>query len=217
MIPLKDNIVSRKKPYVVYSLLIINIIVFIAEITFGKNLIYEYGCIPIKIIHWEDLHTLFTSMFLHADFTHIIGNMLFLYIFGDNVEDAMGHFWFIVFYIMAGIAGSFLHILFNFNSTIPTIGASGAISGILGSYFILYPRAKVLTVVFLFFFIRLVYLPAFIMLGIWFLYQLFLGFASLPTGGGGIAFFAHIGGFLFGMLISSFVKQRKRKQISAMF
>ena len=216
MIPLKDNIPSSKKPFVMYSLMAINILLFIYEISLGKNLMYfifDFGCIPSDIIRGEKLYTLITSMFLHGDFAHIIGNMLFLYIFGDNVEDALGHLWFLLFYIVSGLSGSFLHILFNINSSIPTIGASGAISGVLGAYFILYPRAKILTLVPVFFFLRLMYLPAFIMLGIWFFYQLILGLSTISTHGTGIAFFAHIGGFLFGVLVGWLVKRRRRKKI----
>jgi membrane associated rhomboid family serine protease len=140
-------------------------------------------------------------MFLHGGFDHILGNMLYLWIFGDNVEDVFGHFWFIVMYFLAGLCGSLLHILLAQDSSVPMIGASGAISGVLGAYLVLFPDARILALVPFGFFLRLLYLPAYLFLGFWILLQFIYGFASLPgVSGGGIAFFAHIGGFLMGVL-----------------
>jgi membrane associated rhomboid family serine protease len=145
--------------------------------------------------------TLFTAMFMHGGFLHIIGNMLFLWIFGNNIEDAMGPLKFIAFYLLSGVAALALQVAFNPDSTVPTIGASGAIAGVLGGYILLYPRARVLTLIFLIFFVTLIEVPAVVMLGLWFLEQIYFGAADLsdPTGGG-VAYFAHVGGFAFGLI-----------------
>jgi membrane associated rhomboid family serine protease len=149
---------------------------------------------------WE---TVFTSMFMHASILHIAGNMLFLWIFGNNVEDAMGHFKFLAFYLLAGIAALALQVAVGPNSTAPTLGASGAIAGVLGAYIVLYPRAKVLTVVFIVFLFTVIELPAWAMIGIWFVEQAIFAATNLTNpagGGGGVAYFAHVGGFVFGLL-----------------
>jgi membrane associated rhomboid family serine protease len=138
-------------------------------------------------------------MFLHGGYLHIIGNMWSLYIFGDNVEDRLGHFRYLVFYLLCGLASGISHLAINWHSTLPTIGASGAIAGVMGAYFILYPKAKVLTLVPIFFFIQFIELPAFVFLGIWFLFQ-FISAAGTSAQGGGIAWWAHIGGFVFGII-----------------
>ena len=214
MIPIKDNIPSRKRPFVTIAFIAINVVVFIYEISLGRNIntfISQFGMIPQNIVAGQNLHTLFTSMFLHGGFWHILGNMLYLYIFGDNVEDAFGHFGFLIMYLVSGLVGSAAHILTAVGSKIPTIGASGAVSGVLGAYFVLYPRAQVLALVPIFFFIRIMALPAFIFLGFWFLLQLLYGAGSMG-GGAGVAFFAHIGGFVIGILLGLLVKNRVRRQ-----
>ncbi|MEO0101961.1 MAG: rhomboid family intramembrane serine protease, partial [candidate division WOR-3 bacterium] len=207
MIPLKDDVPKMRVRFPIFMVLLLvsNILVFIYEISLSqfalRRLINNYGAIPLLISQGENLHTLFSAMFLHGGFDHILGNMLYLFIFGDNVEDVLGHFWFLVMYFLAGFAGSFLHILIARNSSVPMIGASGAISGVLGSYLVLFPNARILALVPFGFFLRIVYLPAFLFLGFWILIQFIYGFASLPgVEGGGIAFFAHIGGFLVGLL-----------------
>ena len=156
--------------------------------------------------------TIFTAMFMHGGFLHIIGNMLFLWIFGNNVEDAMGPLKFLLFYLLSGVAALALQVAFNTDSTVPTIGASGAIAGVLGGYILLYPRARVLTLIFLIFFVTFIEVPAILVLGIWFLEQLFFGVADLshPTGGG-VAYFAHIGGFAFGLIFIRVFATRVRK------
>ena len=157
--------------------------------------------------------TAFTSMFMHGGFLHIIGNMLFLWIFGNNVEDSMGRPRFVVYYLLGGLAALAGQVLFAWNSTAPTIGASGAVAAVLGGYILLFPRARVLTVVFIIFFFTLIELPAFLMLGLWFLQQIYFSAAELsdPLGqGGGVAYWAHIGGFVFGLvLIRAFATRRK--------
>jgi membrane associated rhomboid family serine protease len=168
------------------------------------------GAYPGQIPTWE---TAFTSMFLHGGFLHIAGNMLFLAIFGPNVEDAMGYLRYIVFYLIGGLVALAAQVLVDPSSMEPTLGASGAIAAVLGGYIVLYPRARVLTLVFIVFFVTLVELPAVFVLGFWFLEQIYFGLAGLatPTGGGsGVATFAHIGGFLFGLaLIRLFARGRR--------
>ncbi|HEV7459039.1 MAG TPA: rhomboid family intramembrane serine protease [Solirubrobacteraceae bacterium] len=156
--------------------------------------------------------TIFTAMFMHGGFLHIIGNMLFLWIFGNNVEDAMGPLKYLAFYLLSGVAALALQVAFNPDSTVPTIGASGAIAGVLGGYILLYPRARVLTLIFLIFFVTFIEVPAVLVLGVWFLEQLYFGVADLshPTGGG-VAYFAHIGGFAFGLIfIRAFATRIRR-------
>jgi membrane associated rhomboid family serine protease len=169
------------------------------------------GPYPGQVPTWE---TAFTSMFMHGGFLHIAGNMLFLAIFGPNVEDAMGHVRFIVFYLAGGVVALAAQVLVDPNSMVPTLGASGAIAAVLGGYILLYPRARILSLIFIVFFVTLIELPALLVLGIWFLEQIFFGVAGLatPTGGGtGVATFAHIGGFVFGLaLIRLFILGRKR-------
>ena len=150
----------------------------------------------------------FTSMFLHGGWLHLIGNMLYLWIFGNNIEDAMGHVRYLIFYLVCGVAASFSHILSDAQSVIPSIGASGAISGVLGAYLLLYPRAKVLVLVPLGFFTQLMHIPASIVLGLWFLLQL-LSSAMSGGQGGGVAWWAHIGGFVAGVLLVALFKKRK--------
>lgn len=159
--------------------------------------------------------TALTSMFMHGGILHIAGNMLFLWIFGNNIEDSMGRLRFVAFYVLGGLAALALQIIVEPSSAVPTIGASGAVAGILGAYIKLYPRARVLTVVFIIFFFGIVELPAIAMLGVWFVQQILFGAADLanPTGGGGggVAYFAHIGGFAFGLLLIPYFAQRVKQ------
>jgi membrane associated rhomboid family serine protease len=214
-IPLKDDNPTYRFPYVTVFLIAVNCALFIYQIMApdGINyLVYRMGAVPYEITHFTSLSplrispplTLLVSMFLHGSLLHLGGNMLYLWIFGNNVEDYLGPFKFAGFYLLSGLAASLLHIAFNSGSRIPMVGASGAIAGILGAYMILYPRARVLTLVFLFFFIRIVPIPAAFVLGFWFLMQL------LNVGmGGGVAWFAHIGGFLAGMMLLSWISGKK--------
>jgi membrane associated rhomboid family serine protease len=215
MIPLKDDIPSLKFPIINTALIIINVLVFLYEITLGQSLtgfIDSFGLIPIKIMSGHSLTGIGTSMFIHGGWVHIIGNMLYLYIFGDNVEDAMGHFRYLFFYLLCGTIAGGAHILFNAGSAIPTVGASGAVAGVLGAYLLMYPRAGVLTLIPLGFFIRIIKIPALYVLGFWIVLQLLYGFISLPLAGeavGGVAWFAHIGGFFSGMLLALVFKRRR--------
>src|SRR5271168_1217217 len=219
-IPLKDLNPRRTYPVVNTLLILSNVIVFLYEITLPprQQQFFELAnaTIPNHIRLALNGHgsleaallTIFTSMFLHHGFLHIAGNMLFLWIFGDNVEDYFGHVPYLLFYLACGIGSGFAHILFNFHSSLPALGASGAISGVMGAYIILYPRARVLTLVFIFF----VPIPAFIILGYWFLLQFLAGVSSVGAAAtGGVAWWAHIGGFLLGMLITGFTQQEQKK------
>ncbi|MEM3654035.1 MAG: rhomboid family intramembrane serine protease [Candidatus Bathyarchaeia archaeon] len=174
----------------------------------------NFVMIPNEIIHGKRLYTLFTSMFMHGNWAHLFGNMLYLYIFGDNVEDAFGHAGCLIFYISCGLVASFTHIISITNPlelTIGTLGASGAISGILGAYIVLYPRAKILSVVF-FIWPRIVLIPAIVFLAFWFMMQWFYGFFGIESE---IAYWAHIGGFITGMMLALiFVRRRKQTRIS---
>ena len=202
-----------------------NILVFIGELFLGARgtteLFLKWGAIPYELTHGTDLFphspvplplTLVTSMFLHAGYLHIGFNLLYLWIFGNNIENAMGHLRFLGFYLLCGIVASLAHVFVNVGSRVPMIGASGAIAGVLGAYFLLYPRAKVYTLIFFFFLIRVVPLPAAVVLGLWFIIQILNSLA----GGGGVAWHAHIGGFVAGLvLLRLFTPQavwRKRKK-----
>jgi membrane associated rhomboid family serine protease len=218
VIPLRDDIRSDKRPYVTWGLMAACVGVFVYQTLSGyrspgsdDTLVRTYGMIPHDITSGRHLWTLVTSMFLHGGFFHILGNMLYLWIFGDNVEDAFGHLWYLVVYLFTGIAGSLLQVIFLPHSTVPTIGASGAISGIMGAYFVLFPRARVLTLIPIFFFIRLIYMPAPILLGFWILFQVLNGCSSVPGTGGGVAYFAHIGGFAAGVILGLVVRNRVRR------
>ncbi|MBM3313371.1 rhomboid family intramembrane serine protease [candidate division WOR-3 bacterium] len=218
MIPLRDDIRSEKRPYATWTLMAtcVGFFVYQALSEFrnpeaGDALIRAYGLTPRQVVSGRQLWTLFTCMFLHGGFFHLAGNMLYLWIFGDNIEDAFGRFWFLVLYLLTGIAGSLLQIMAMPGSSVPTIGASGAISGVMGAYFILFPRARVLTLIPVFFFMRLIYLPAPILLGFWILFQLLHGCGSAPGMGGGVAYFAHIGGFVAGVILGLAARKRVRR------
>jgi len=211
MIPIRDAIRSRTFPVVNVLIIAANILAFFWQLSLGpqlKEAFLLYGIVPIRysdpglsaqFTTFEQVFPFIASMFLHGGFMHILGNMWFLYIFGDNIEDRLGHIRYIIFYFLCGISAGVIHLYTNWDSSLPTIGASGAISGIMGAYLLLYPRSKILTLIPIFFFIQFVEIPAFIFLGYWLLIQLFS--ASLtPKNVGGIAFWAHIGGFVAGLV-----------------
>ncbi len=213
MIPLRDNIPSETFPIVNNIFIGLSVAAFVFELSLGSNLekfVYVFGVVPDRTLSifvsaphliFYALFPFFTSIFLHGGWLHLLGNMLFLYIFGDNIESALGHIRYIIFYLASGIIASVVHMLTNPASGIPTIGASGAIAGVMGAYFLLYPKAKVVTIIPIFFIIQIVEIPAFIFLGFWFLIQFASGSISLMSQGGtysGVAWWAHIGGFLAG-------------------
>jgi membrane associated rhomboid family serine protease len=233
VIPLKDDIPTRRVPVITIALILINVLVYFAfeQGTIGlgqtgNERVVEYGAIPVEIAHpgtecvadqsfqqiacGENVDssqapfwvTIFTSMFLHGSLLHLAGNMLFLWIFGNNIEDAMPRPAFVVFYLVGGLAALALQVAVDSNSAVPTVGASGAIAGVLGAYARLYPRARVVTLIFIVIIFTVVTLPALLVLGLWFLLQLLPAFTSPGdvASGGGVAYFAHIGGFLFGVL-----------------
>lgn len=222
MIPLMDDTPRRSFPLVTLSLICLNLAAFLYELSLDRTglnqLIATWGATP-NHFRYQGVAvytTILSSMFLHGGWGHIIGNMLYLWIFGDNVEDLVGKFRFIIFYFVCGVSASLSHIavsLFLNRGDLPSIGASGAVAGILGAYLLLFPRARVLAVVPIGFLLRIIRIPALFFLGIWILLQLLSGAASIPGahGGGGIAFFAHIGGFFAGlMLIRPFLIGRRR-------
>ena len=200
--PLKDENPRERFPFANISFIIINIIVFVISLSAFEQIIDNYGFKPVQF----SILTLFTSMFLHGGIAHIFGNMWFLYIFGDNVEDKFGHFKYIIFYILSGIAASMLHFALNSSSNVPAVGASGAISGVLGAYMVLFPHAKVYVSGSLG---HVGKISAVFMLGFWFLFQLISGTFSLFGAQSGIAFFAHIGGFVFGAAVAWIYKTSK--------
>ena len=242
MIPIKDNIPTDRLPFVTIGLILSNVIVYLLAVLHGGSLIsgpdahqiVKYGATPYALTHsgvhcgvvsptelgcgqnvsglpaWQ---TVFTSMFMHASILHLAGNMVFLWIFGNNVEDSMGPFRFLGFYLLGGIAALGLQVAIDPNSVGPTVGASGAIAAVLGGYIVLYPRARVLTLVLIIFFFGVIELPAVAVLGAWFVVQAVFGAAGLtdPTSVGGVAYFAHIGGFIFGVLAIRLVATRRKR------
>jgi len=227
MFPLYDDAPRYSTPYINYFLLAINTLVFLFEVTLSPKALNQFiaifGTIPAHVTAF--LHgapgsnfvlafvPILTSMFVHASWGHLIFNMWALYIFGDNIEDYLGHFRYLVFYLIAGFAAAFLHILMNANETLPSVGASGAIAGVMGAYFILYPSARVLTWVF---FIVFIWLPAWVVLGFWFVGQFLSGAATSiaytsSTSRGGIAFWAHVGGFVAGLGLIKLFPTRPRR------
>ncbi len=222
MIPYKDDNPTHIFPFVTIGIVVLNVLVFILQAASRsgmKELTYAYGAIPHYLMTLEKhqpinpVMTVFTSMFMHGGLLHLGGNMLYLWIFGNNIEDRLGHFRFMLFYLSCGIIAAYGYAITNPNSTIPMIGASGAISGVLGAYLLLFPRANVHTLIFLGFFITTVQVPALIVIGFWAIIQFINGLIS--TGlreAGGVAWFAHIGGFLMGLVTIKLWLPRRTKQ-----
>lgn len=216
MIPLRDTTKSPGFPYVNITLIVLNVLIFLYEYTLGENMnvfIFRWGLIPVNVFSsspdmtiTDRFYPFLTSMFLHAGWLHLIGNMLFLYIFGDNVEGRVGHIKYLIFYIICGLAAAVFQFMTNTHSVIPMVGASGAISGILGAYITFYPRSRILTLVPVFFFIQLIHIPAAVFILIWFLIQFLsgLGTLNIPKETGGVAFWAHVGGFVAGLILARF-------------
>jgi rhomboid family protein len=228
MIPIRDDAPRFSTPYITYFIIALNTVVFLYESLLAATprglvaLLFQFGVVPSHVTAalgaGSDFNPgaavlpIFTSMFLHASWLHVGGNMLFLWIFGDNIEDYLGHFKYLVFYLASGVAASFLHILLNLNSRVPSVGASGAIAGVMGGYLVLYPRARVLVwfpILFLF------HLPAWLMLGYWFVVQFLSGTATAiartSQTSGGVAFWAHVGGFVAGIVMIKVIPPRPRR------
>jgi len=221
LFPLRDANPSRTTPFVTYLLIAVNVLVYLGEFLLGEyqvQIITTFGVIPARVTGMGDagltgippVLTIFSSLFLHGGLWHLIGNMWFLYVFGDNIEDRLGHSRFLLFYLLAGIAAACTQIFINPASPVPMVGASGAIAGVLGAYVLLFPTARISTLVFLFIFIQVIEMPAFLFLGLWFLMQIFSGVMSLGIGGdaGGVAWWAHIGGFAAGAIMLPVLKKR---------
>ncbi len=221
MIPLHDDNPTKIIPVLTIGFIVTCVLVFFYQVSLprepGHLFVLRYGAIPAVVFGEARLPpelaglpavaSLVTSMFLHGGWMHLIGNMLYLWIFGNNIEDVMGHGRFIVFYLTCGILAALSHALTDSSSQVPMVGASGAISGVLGAYLLLFPRAQVMVFIPVFFFVRLMYVPAGFVLGFWFLLQLLSGSASLGQGGGGVAWFAHVGGFIAGMALIGLFKR----------
>jgi membrane associated rhomboid family serine protease len=240
MIPLRDNIPTSRPPVITYAIIAANVLVYFFWQRGGLSLgdpssphyicqLQEWAAIPYEITNpghqvviahgcgvptAPTYLTVFTAMFMHGGLLHLGGNMLFLWIFGNNVEDSMGSVKFIVFYLLGGIAAVALQVLVGPSSQVPTLGASGAIAGVLGGYILLFPRARVVTVIFIIFFFTIIELPALIVLGLWFIQQAVMGYFDLAQpgqgGSGGVAYFAHVGGFVFGLAAIRVFASRKR-------
>jgi|SRR5581483_1556194 len=232
MIPIRDDTPRFSTPVVTYFIVALNSLVWLYEWMIQvqspaalESLVYQFGVVPryetavlggaTQLSPVAALVPILTSMFLHGSWLHVIGNMWFLWIFGDNIEDYLGHFKYLMFYLVSGITASLLHIAFNLNSKVPSVGASGAIAGVMGAYFVLYPRGRVLTLVPLIIFFTFWWLPAWIFLGYWFLIQFLSGAATsiayTTQTGGGIAFWAHVGGFAAGILMIKILPPRLRR------
>jgi membrane associated rhomboid family serine protease len=238
MIPLKDDVPSRSTPIVTITLIALNLLAFAYQFSLGLDprgagagaaeaFIVEFGLVPCRLTGAcvapgdfpSPVLTVFTSMFMHGGLLHIGGNMLYLWIFGDNVEDTLGHFRFLVFYLAAGAAAAVAQAMLNPDSRIPMVGASGAVSGVLGAYLLLFPYATILTLLIIGFFVRFVHIPALIVLGFWIVLQFLNGFITFSAQGlgrgesGGVAWFAHIGGFLAGLLLLFLLRPRRSARL----
>jgi membrane associated rhomboid family serine protease len=223
LIPLRDDNPAPITPVLTWGFIAMNVLVFLYQFSLGEKqeriFIYQFGAIPAVITGLERLpstlsaipadFSLFTNMFLHGGWMHLIGNMWYLWIFGDNIEAALGKLRYAAFYLVCGVLATLSHILSNPASVIPSIGASGAISGVLGAYLLLYPQARVMVLIPLGFFTRIMYVPAALVLIFWFVIQLLNGSMSTGQEGGGVAFWAHIGGFLAGMLLVGLFKRKE--------
>jgi len=243
VIPIKDYAGPRRRlPWVTWGLIAVNVVVFLYQISLGANaqeFIFAYSVVPVALTHGIPqtslpgvpahipFHTpspvyltLITAMFLHAGWLHIGGNMLFLYIFGDNVEDRMGHIPYLLFYLFCGVVAGITQVAVDPGSSIPSLGASGAIAGVLAAYLVLFPLARVRTIIFIVFFFTIVTLPAFVLIGIWFLLQFLDGVAALSNvqqGMGGVAYFAHVGGFVTGLVITFLLRPWLRPPASVSY
>ncbi|KPP85176.1 MAG: rhomboid-like protein [Rhodobacteraceae bacterium HLUCCO07] len=207
MFPIRDHNPSNSVPYVTYALIAVNIVVFLSYVGLFTNpralnmFFYEWAILPARLMEGGGYETLVTSMFLHGGFMHIIGNMLFLWIFGDNLEDLMGHGRFLLFYLACGVGAGLVHVAMAPESTVPTVGASGAIAGVMGGYLLLFPKARIDILFIFIIFFRIFTIPAWVMLAVWFGMQFFGGLGADPQAGG-VAYWAHAGGFVIGGILT---------------
>ncbi len=219
MIPIRDENPPQRVPVVTRTLIVLNVVAFLYQLLLGSQVVsfmLGWGLVPERLAAAlqgltplpSAAVTLFTSMFLHGSWIHLIGNMWYLWIFGDNVEDELGSLRFLGFYLAAGVVSALMHVLFNPGSPVPAVGASGAIAGILGGYAYAFPKARVVTLVPIIFFFQIVALPALLVLGLWFVFQFFSATLASGAGSGGVAWWAHIGGFLFGLVAMAWMRRR---------
>ncbi len=207
MFPIRDHNPSGRTPYVTYALIAINVVIFLSyagnmsDIRAMNALWIDWAMIPARVSNVEALHTVVTSMFLHGGFLHLAGNMLFLYIFGDNVEDTLGHGKYLLFYLASGVLAGLAHLITEPNSMVPTVGASGAIAGVMGAYLLFFPKAKVDILIIIVVIFRVLPIPAWIMLAVWLAMQFIGGLGADPQAGG-VAYWAHSGGFFAGLLLA---------------
>lgn len=207
MLPIRDHNPSDRTPYVTYALIAVNVVVFLSYVGLFSDpralnaFFFDWSLIPARVTQGEGYETLFTTMFMHGGWMHLAGNMLFLWIFGDNMEDAFGHVGFLLFYLASGLVAAFAHVVADPGSIIPTVGASGAIAGVMGGYLLLFPKARIDIFFILLVFFRIFSVPAWAMLGVWFGLQLFSG-STVDASGGGVAYWAHAGGFLAGFVLA---------------
>lgn len=225
MIPIKDSIPNVFRPYMVWIIIVLNVLVFIYSLGLGPGdlirFFHLFGVVPVRLVNPEaammagypdaGYYTLVTHMFIHGGFLHIILNCWMLWIFADNIEDVMGPFRFLLFYLICGAGALIVHIFFNLDSPVPVVGASGAVAGVMGAYFLLYPHSRVITLIPVFIFPLIVQIPALIFLGVWFIIQIISAVWADTTGSGtGVAWWAHAGGFIVGMAILPLFRSRKR-------
>ncbi len=222
MIPFKDDNPTTIFPFVTIGIIVVDTIIFILQMyspADPRQIVFAYGAIPNYLLTFKTVQpihpvlTVFTSMFMHGGLFHLAGNMLYLWIFGNNIEDKLGHWRFILFYLLSGVTAAYAHAITSPSSQIPMIGASGAVSGILGAYILLFPHARVYTLIFFGFFVRVIPLPAVFVIGFWIVLQFISGILSKGIPGqGGVAWFAHIGGFVFGLLMIKVFLGLKRRR-----
>lgn len=224
MIPLRDSARPRRTPFVNWALIVINIFIFYKEFMLPDSVLnrvfYYFGVIPSDVTYLVAtgaslqpvMLSFVTAMFLHGGWVHVLGNMLYLWVFGDNVEDRLGHLRYLLFYLAVGIIGSISHVLANPTSEVPVIGASGAVAGVLGAYFVTFPRSRVLTLVPILIFFTIMELPAIIFLAIWFLLQIFNGTASIGGTANPVAWWAHVGGFVAGVILIKILAPRRKQE-----
>jgi membrane associated rhomboid family serine protease len=225
MFPLRDSQPSGTIPFVTYLIIAINVLLFLFEVSLGDQdlsaFLKNFGLVPEDFLQQfgpYQVFTLFSCMFLHGGWMHLISNMWALFIFGDNIEDKLGHFGYFIFYLLCGVCAGLTQVFMSQGSAVPTIGASGAIAGVLGGYIISYPTARVLTAIPIFIVIRLVEIPASVYLGFWFISQFFTGFASIakePGEEGGVAWWAHVGGFIAGLILVKIMSFRSQSEDSS--
>ncbi|MCD6161606.1 MAG: rhomboid family intramembrane serine protease [candidate division Zixibacteria bacterium] len=221
MIPLRVENPSSKFPFITIIIILSNVAVYTYQLSLGSSeqlFIWKYGAIAKSLTSFVPVHpastlfpplTLITSMFLHGSILHLAGNMLFFWVFGENIEDKLGHIKFIIFYLLCGVASLIVQVVSMPSAELPIIGASGAIAGIMGAYFLRFPRTKVITLIVVIFIIRTVKIPAVVFLGFWFIFQILVGAPTLGSTGGGVAYFAHIGGFVSGMIFFAILEKHK--------